>query len=401
MKGDQARELLRKYKEGTLTSEEQALLESWYLSFAKSKKSAPLTEDELNAALDETWQALPVGNPATERNKDTQNSGRWLGIAATILFVCILGLYLYFDQDHKTQQDRPTMLSADDFLPGDSRAVLTLGDGEKITLADAKIGTLAKEGQTAITKTKEGEIVYHAKEVPGDRTASKKATSYNVLSTPKAGQYQVQLPDGTRVWLNALSSIRFPSSFTEHERVVEVSGEVYFEVAKVSEGIRRIPFKVISGDQMIEVLGTRFNVVSYDDEEIIETTLLEGSIKINIGKQEGHGILLKPGQQILVNQRTKNGMHPPEAAYTVRGVNTQSVVSWKDGYFRFDNTGLPELMRQISRWYDIEVVYEAPVKDFEFVGKLERSAKLSKVLKILELGGVRFRIEENKLIVME
>lgn len=399
MKGPQARELLKKYKEGTLTSEEQALLESWYLEVAKSKKSTPVAENELNTALDEIWQALPVGDSTSEGGKGIKKRGRWLGIAATVFMVCALGAYFY--PDNQAKHDQPATLSADDFLPGDNRAILTLGDGEKITLADAKIGTLAKEGQTAITKTKEGEIVYDSQQISKEESTLERAISYNILSTPKAGQYQVQLPDGTHVWLNALSSIRFPSVFAEDERIVEVTGEVYFEVAKVNDGAKRIPFKVISGDQTIEVLGTRFNVISYDDEEMIETTLLEGSIKIKIGKNKGRGILLKPGQQIQVNQRLKNGTTASELPYTIRGVDTQSIVSWKDGYFRFDNAGLTDLMRQISRWYDIEVVYEAPVSDYEFVGKLERSAKLSKVLKILELGGVHFRIEENKLIVME
>src|SRR5690606_10565784 len=147
----------------------------------------------------------------------------------------------------------------------------------------------------AITKTKEGEIVYHFQEDTENDHIAKRKLAYNVLSTPKSGQYQVQLPDGTHVWLNAQSSIRFPSAFTDQERVVEVTGEVYFEVAKVNDGTKRVPFKVISGDQTIEVLGTRFNVISYAEEEMIETTLVEGSIKIKIGKDKGQGILLKPG----------------------------------------------------------------------------------------------------------
>lgn len=399
MKGHKARELLKKHKEGTLTSEEQALLETWYLELVKSGKSVPLTEDELNTAFDEIWQALPVVDSEADGGQRVKKRGWWMPTAAVILIACTLGIY--FHKFNKTEPHQLVMSSVDDFLPGDNRAILTLADGEKITLNDAKIGTLAKEGQTAITKTKEGEIVYRSQQAAEDESTVKKALSYNTLSTPKAGQYQVQLPDGTHVWLNALSSIRFPSAFAENERIVEVTGEVYFEVAKVNDGTKRIPFKVISGDQTIEVLGTRFNVISYDDEEMIETTLLEGSIKINIGKDGGRGILLKPGQQIQVNQGSKNKKAVSVSPYTIRGVDTQSIVSWKDGYFRFDNTGLSELMRQISRWYDIEVVYEAPVKDYEFVGKLERSAKLSKVLKILELGGVHFRIEENKLIVTE
>ena len=394
MKSHQARELLNKYKNGTLTPEEQALLETWYLQFSKSEKSRPLAADELNAALDEVWQALPVSNLDAERGHAFRGKAWWVGTAAAVLLACTLGIYLYGNRDKAVETQPVVNLSVDDFQPGDDRAVLTLADGEKITLNDAKIGTLAREGETAITKTKEGEIVYHFQEDTEKDHIAKRKLAYNVLSTPKSGQYQVQLPDGTHVWLNALSSIRFPSAFAENERVVEVTGEVYFEVAKVQDGTKRIPFKVISGDQTIEVLGTRFNVISYDDEEMIETTLLEGSIKINIGKDVGQGVLLKPGQQIQVKSSSVS-------PYTIRGVDAQSVVSWKDGYFRFDDTGLPELMRQISRWYDIEVMYESPVREYEFVGKIERSAPLSKVLKILELGGVRFRMEENKLIVTE
>lgn len=399
MKDQEARELLKKYKEGTLTAEEQALLESWYLTFSKSKNSSPMAEGELSTILDEIWREIPVGGSKTDSSTQIRKRWRWMGIAATFLITCSLGMYFY--KGNEAEPSHLVVSPADDFLPGDNRAVLTLADGEKITLSEAKIGTLAKEGQTAITKTKEGEIVYQSQHGIDDGDAVMEVLSYNVLSTPKGGQYQVQLPDGTHVWLNALSSIRFPSAFAEEERIVEVTGEVYFEVAKINDGAKRIPFKVISGDQTIEVLGTRFNVISYDNGGMIETTLLEGSIKINIGKGDGDGILLKPGQQIQVSQVSKSKESAAMSPYTIRGVDTQSIVSWKDGYFCFDNTGLAELLHQISRWYGIEVVYEAPVKDYEFVGKLERSAKLSKVLKVLELGGVHFRIEENKLIVME
>ncbi len=395
MKDQRAKDLLKKYKEGSITNQERAQLETWYLQFGKSKKPVSLSEDELDVRLDEVWDALPIDE---DRDNAMIGSTRWswIGGVASILIFCTLGTYYYLNKINIPQT--PQLVTEQDILPGDNRAILTLDDGEKIMLNDAKIGTLAKEGQTAITKTDEGQIAYHTQQSPNVVSNKADALLYNTLSTPQGGQYQVQLPDGTHVWLNALSSIRFPSTFAGEERVVEITGEVYFEVAKVTRDAKRVPFRVVAGDQTIEVLGTRFNVNSYNDEEMTETTLLEGSIKINMGKDKKREILLKPGQQIrIAHDKQKGKVGYP---FTIEGVDTRAIVSWKDGYFSFDNMGLTDLMRQISRWYDIEVVYETPVKEYEFMGKIERSAKLSKVLKILELGGVHFRIEGNKIIVI-
>lgn len=400
MKDHQARELLKKHKDGTLTAQERAQLESWYLAFAKSKDPVSFSEDELETKLVEVWNALPLGDEDDYRKSTGRRHLRnWIAGVASVLILCTLGTYYYLNKINIRQL--PEAIVKQDILPGGNRAVLTLDDGEKIFLNDAKIGTLAKEGHTAISKTEEGQITYHTEQLPETVPPMKaKSPSYNTLSTPKAGQYEVQLPDGTHVWLNALSSIRFPSTFPPQERIVEITGEVYFEVAKVTNGTKNIPFRVIASDQVIEVLGTRFNVNTYKDEEMTKTTLLEGSIKINMGKDGKKEILLKPGQQIRIAHDSQKGKDNTLYPYTIEGIDTQSIVSWKDGYFSFDNMGLPDLMRQISRWYDVEVVYETPVKEYEFMGKIERSAKLSKVLKILELGGVHFRIEGNKVIVI-
>lgn len=399
MKDHQAKDLLKKYKEGSMTAQERAQLEAWYLRFAKSKDPMSFIDNDLEASLDEIWNALPIWNEE-ENNRITLKRFHWSWIAgvASVLMFGTVGTYYYLNR--VTIPQAIEVAAGEDISPGDNRAILTLDDGEKIILNDAKIGALAKEGLTAITKTEEGRIAYHTQKLT-DIVPSKKAGEplYNTLSTPQAGQYQVQLPDGTQVWLNARSSIRFPSAFPEKERVVEITGEVYFEVAKVTNDAKRIPFRVIAGEQTIEVLGTRFNVNSYSDEEMIETTLLEGSIKINMGKGGKREILLKPGQKIRIAHDIQNGEDNSTDSYILQGIDTDTVVSWKDGYFCFDNMGLTDLMRQISRWYDIEVVYETPVKEYEFMGKIERSAKLSKVLKILELGGVHFRIEGKKIIV--
>lgn len=368
MHRSQARDLLRKHHEGTLTPEEQALLESWYLEQARTKA---LDKETLNGHLDTLELSLKTRRPAWKR----------VAVAAAVLIVTGAGIF-YFKSPAPVAQ-APVLIN--DALPGDNRARLILASGKDILLDEASSGMLAREGNTAIVKTGEGELVYHS----GRQPAENSAFYYNTIETPKAGQYHVRLSDGTGAWLNAASSIRFPAEFGPDERVVEVVGEVYFEVAKATTEQRRIPFKVVSGNQEVEVLGTRFNINSYSDEGVIRTTLLEGSIQVRTPKKE---IVLQPGQQA----RVSGGQ-----TLRVSQVNTGQVMAWKEGYFSFDGVGLKELMRQLSRWYDMEVVYEGNTGDYEFVGQISRNTRLSGVLRILEAGGVRFRVEGKKIIVSE
>jgi hypothetical protein len=318
--------------------------------------------------------------------------------AAAVLFLAgTFGLLEYNKKDKVLTTKN--IVPKGDALPGDNRAMLTLASGEKIMLENVKSGKLAEQGGSEVIKTKQGEIIYQ-QEKKSVFNGTLGNVAYNSISTPKAGQYQIKLPDGTRVWLNAASSIRFPTVFDDRERIVKIKGEVYFEIAKKISKKNPVPFKVIAGSQIIEVLGTKFNVNSYADEGNIKTTLFEGSIKLQVSGNLDKDILLTPGQQAKYNPGQKKqtlGTLP----FHVTQVDTRSVLAWKNGYFRFDNIGLPELMRQLSRWYDMEVVYEGPVKEYEFVGQIERGTNLSKVLKILELGDVRFRIEGKKIIVTE
>lgn len=393
MDESRAKALLQKHRDGTLTDEESAMLESWYLAQANAAE-VTITDDELERHLHAVWESLPV-----HEHQDPPAKGRTMplwkrfAVAASIALLATAGLTFLYHQKIDPQPGR--VVVAHDAMPGDNRARLTLSNGQNILLHEVVNGKLAQQGQTAVIKTKQGEIVYQLdSEEPAHMTQQ---VTYNTISTPRAGQYQVKLPDGTRVWLNAASSIRFPTVFPDTERVVEIAGEAYFEVAKVTKAARRVPFRVKAGNQVVQVLGTRFNVNSYADEAIIQTTLLEGSIQLELAGRENQGVLLKPGEQALL---AKNGKkHGAAGLFQVRQVDTQSVVAWKDGYFRFNNVGLPELMRQLSRWYDVEVVYEGPLKEYEFVGQIERNTKLSKVLQILELGDVRFRIEDKKIIV--
>jgi len=392
-----AKDLFQKYKDGTLTDQEKALLESWYIDQAKSAK-VTITENELEKHLDMVWESLPIHeNPIAPKKGHIRPLLKWLAVAASVIVIGTIGVNFFLKQKIESKDNKNAAVQ--DAVPGDNRAKLTLSNGHSIMLHEAGNGKLAQQGQTAVIKTKQGEIVYEfdIQEINGVA----EQVTYNTIATPKAGQYQVKLPDGTRVWLNAASSIHFPTVFPTAERVVEIVGEAYFEVAKVSKNSKRVPFKVKAGNQVVEVLGTRFNVNSYADEAIIQTTLLEGSIKLKVTGKEDQGILLKPGEQASLARNSRKGADMAAHSFEVKHVDTKSVIAWKEGYFRFNNVGLPELMRQLSRWYDMEVIYEGPVKEYEFVGQIERNTNLSKVLQILELGDIHFRIENKKIVVTD
>ncbi|MCE7069092.1 DUF4974 domain-containing protein [Dyadobacter sp. CY327] len=390
-----AKELFQKYKDGTLTEQEMALLESWYTAHGKSS-TVTITTNEIEKHLDQVWESLPIHkNETASYSSRVKPLRKWLAVAASIAIVATIGVNVFIKQ--KNAPKIKTVAMAQDAAPGDNRAKLTLSNGHSIMLHEAGNGKLAQQGQTAVIKTKQGEIVYEFDMQEADGGAWK--LTYNTISTPKAGQYQVKLPDGTRVWLNAASSIHFPTVFPTTERVVEITGEAYFEVAKVTRNLKRVPFKVKAGEQVVKVLGTRFNVNSYADEAIIQTTLVEGSIKLELTGKGNQGVLLRPGEQALLARDLRKTTDVAAGSFKVKQVDTQSVIAWKEGYFRFNNVGLPELMRQLSRWYDMEVVYEGPIKEYEFVGQIERNTNLSKVLQILELGDVHFRIENKKIVV--
>ncbi len=390
MQESQARILIEKYRKGTLTDEERILLESWYLKLAEETDLPEENADRLSAAIE---NLRPPAIPG--RKTPVRPLLKWAAVAASVLVLISLVTVYRLDHSEEAVVSSDPLLK-EDVLPGEHRAMLTLANGSSISLDKVGPGVLAKENNVSIVKTGDGEIACN---VPVDSEKPAGKVSYNKLETPKAGQYKVILPDGTRAWLNAASSIRFPALFPAGERVVEISGEVYFEVARHRKNGKNIPFRVRSGAQTVEVLGTVFNVNSYADEETTKTTLLEGSIRVIDNVHAGKTVVLKPGQQTLLSTKIQGPADSP--GLNIKEVNTGSVVAWKEGYFRFDGVGLPELMRQLSRWYDMEVVYETTVADHEFVGQIERNANLSKVLRILELGGVKFRIEGKKIIVTD
>ncbi|ALL07667.1 hypothetical protein AQ505_20540 [Pedobacter sp. PACM 27299] len=298
--------------------------------------------------------------------------------AAVVLMVLSVGGYFY-SQNRSIETENRLSVNTHDVDPGGNKATLTLADGSKISLTDANNGELAKQSGVKISKSKNGELVYSV--IASDATP----LAFNTISTPKGGVYQVNLPDGTKVWLNAASSIKFPTTFAQlSQRKVELEGEAYFEVAKN----KKVPFVVSTGGQQVQVLGTHFNISSYSDEGELKTTLLEGSVKVIAANT----IVLKPGQQ---SNLKRNG----SGDLKVSTANITQVMAWKNGFFHFEKENLHEVMRQLSRWYDIEVIYEVDRHDDEFMGDIPRGIKLSEALKILSFEGTQFRIEGHKLIV--
>jgi len=296
-----------------------------------------------------------------------------IAAAAVILITLSVGVFYY-----SSIQDVKSDKLATDIAPGGNKAVLTLANGKKIVLSDAKNGKLAADSGVSVTKLADGKIIYA---LESGKVAN---SAFNSIETPRGGQYQVILPDGSKVFLNAASSLTYPASFAAlKERRVELKGEAYFEVAKD----KKHPFIVKTENQEIKVLGTHFNINSYTDEPLTKTTLIEGSVLVSAsGAQE----LLKPGYQ-AVNGR--GGLRVVEA-------NMDEVMAWKNGYFMFDGENIESVMRKISRWYNVDVVFKGEVSKDKFGGTVSRFTKVSQVLrKLAYTDKVHFIIEERRIIV--
>ena len=306
----------------------------------------------------------------------------WLRLGAAVIVFAAVGIaaYSWLNKQPKTDNtqtaaNRPTPAKKN-ITAGGNKAVLTLGNGTEVVLDEAKNGNVASQGNTTIIKI-DGKLAYQ-------KTGTADEVMYNTITTPRGGQYQLELADGSKVWLNAASSLRFPTAFPGKERIVELTGEGYFEVAKNAAQ----PFFVKANNMEVEVLGTHFNIMAYSDEKTLKTTLLEGSVKIKSGNTTS---LLKPGQQARLQQ---------DNIKVKDDVDIEEVVAWKNGYFQVErNAGIEQVMRQMARWYDIEVKYEGSVPKRSFGGKISRDLDLQEALKVLEVSKIHCNIEGRTLIV--
>jgi len=365
-------------------NENEALVKHILLQGLQKEQSAEFDEKRLNSVLQKILQQ--EGNGVATHGKRKRFSLMKVAAAAIIIVLFGLGAYFWFNrsaQEEKIVADTKNAKLVHDVAPGGNKAILLLADGSSIILDSAAKGTLAQQGNTEISKTGDGSLLYNA-------GISSSAVLYNTLSTPRGGQYQITLPDGTKVWLNAASSLRYPTAFLGKQREVELNGEAYFEVAPlIHKGGEKIPFIVHAnpssgkGGMKVEVLGTHFNVMAYNDENSIRTTLLEGSVKVI---KENEASMLKAGQQAaFIKQEDKINI--------ISNPDLELAVAWKNGYTSFRSADIKTIMRQVARWYDVDIVYESDIPERTFTGEVPRDSRLSELLKIFEASNIHFIIE--------
>lgn len=312
----------------------------------------------------------------------------FLKIVAAAAAIALFGVLIY-----QQQQSRPSTTEAtanilgEDIAPGTNKAELTLSDGTIINLDQSQDGLLADQGTAQIQKLQDGHIAYISEK---GKVSAEAEVVYNTITIPRGGQYRLKLPDGTNVWLNASSTLKFPVAFTDKSRIVELEGEAYFEVTSQYDknGTRRQPFIVRTATQTVEVLGTHFNINTYESEGMIKTTLIEGAVKVS-SSITAESKMLKPGQQA---QLTKYGTFQ-----LAQNIDTEEVLAWKNSLFYFNNTELSAIMGQLSRWYNVEIdIEDMPQKRFN--GMLSRNVKLSQVLQMMEkTSGLKFKVEERRI----
>lgn len=380
-------QLLDKYLTQTITAEEEKV----FFQLVQSKKHV----QELEAVIDEA-----LGDAAFDVTEDPQLREtlferileqrekpvrriplyrRW-GWAAAILLV-VGGSVCFYNTTRNNEKD---LIVQDqkhnkDILPGSNKALLTLSDGTVITLDSAANGAIAQQGNSSVVKLANGEIRYEVNGIAQNKVMM------NTMATPKGGQYQLTLPDGSKIWLNAASSISYPAVFTGNERKIKVSGEVYMEVAKDA----RKPFFVdVDGRSTVQVLGTSFNINSYANEGNIKTTLVDGSVKV---LSHGRHVTLQPGQQAVIAGNTDDIRLQP--------ANIDRVLAWKNGFINFESGSFQEVMRQIERWYDIDVKVEGSMPPASIEGRMDRGVQLSDLMVLLNNFGIHTRLEGRTLIL--
>jgi transmembrane sensor len=373
-------ELLKKHQNGTLSDEDKDKLDAWYLHKA-ANSNKQLGEYELADSYEHLKSRLPLA-------QQTKVISLWprIAAAASIALLFGVGIFYFTKSELRVEQENIQVVEKPkEIAPGGNRGILTLSNGKQIVLSDVSSkDIIAKEDQDEVTIKMDANGVITYVINPNADTSEEDADSFNTLSTPTGGQYNIVLADGTKVFLNAVSSIKYPTQFNGDQRIAELEGEAYFEVAKNKSK----PFLVKSANQTIEVLGTHFNVHAYNNESVVKTTLLEGSVAVSSKNQKA---ILKPGQQANVSESSSK--------IAVKEVDTEAAIAWKNGRFKFDNADLKSVMKQLERWYGIKVEYRGDVSDVRFNGGTFRNKNLSEVLKVLELSNIKFKVEGKTIIV--
>jgi ferric-dicitrate binding protein FerR (iron transport regulator) len=357
----------------------EALLDDLLKNAFKESAFADVNEEARQTVFSAIKSRISHQEDAGQKNKGNKRliPYRWLSGVAALVFVA-LGTGWFFVRNHHSRQKENTY--AHIIKPGVNKATLTLANGKKIVLTDDLHGQLASEAGVKISKTKQGEIIYT---VAADGGSDERSLQYNTLTTKKSEQFQVILPDGSHVWLDAVSSLKYPLTFKGNERKVELTGQGYFEVSHNAT----MPFIVKTTKTEVQVLGTHFNISAYDDDQIDKTTLLEGSVRV---RSNGVTALLMPGDQAISDKR---------GHLTVTKIDVDQEIAWKNGLFDFRRAGIEEIMIKASRWYDINVKYEGKIPETKLIGKVSRNVDISGLLEILQFEGIKLRVEGKNVIV--
>jgi ferric-dicitrate binding protein FerR (iron transport regulator) len=406
--------LIEKFLEENLTQEEERELNAWLAEaeqnrlFFQQITNKEILKEKLKlyasanseAIWQKTLQKIDGGKLISlypERKTFRIPFGK-IAAAASVILLISAGTWYYFNQtSHKevAKTENSNISVKNIIVPGGKKAILTLANGSTIVLASAQNGTLAQQGLVQVIKDDNGRLTYNKEPNSGPQDGE---NMYNTVTTPKGGEYQITLPDGSKVWLNAASSLRFPIAFAGNERIVELTGEAYFEVNPQNQQtkqnkIAKTPFIVkintAKGSRNeVEVLGTHFNVMAYADEAAIKTTLVEGAVKVTSGNNSQ---TIKPGQQAKLK----------EGDITIQKVDAEGVVDWKNGNIPVGGSDFDFTMRQIARWYDVNVVYEGKKPETSFAGKVPRTASIADVIQLLNVNNIKARLneKERKIII--
>lgn len=398
--------LIRKYLSGEANEQEKWQIEQWYESFDTSSLEfaggdSQMTEESLNKSLKALQEKIAQEHSAGEM-PSSRSSKRifrwWQAAAAAIVLVIAAGVILALwknQQRKKTGANIAVQTPTKDFQPGGNNAVLTLANGRQIVLDSAGSGLISTQGNTRIIKVNGGLLTYNRQ---SSNVNGESSVQYNTITTPRGGRYEVILPDGSKVWLNAASSLRFPTIFIGNKREVEMTGEAYFEIAKNAS----MPFVVKKGSVEVTVLGTDFNVNAYDDESNLKVTLVEGLVRVSQVSTDNrqpithNSQLLKPGQQVILSLSKDGGTE----MNLQKDADINEAVAWKNNLFWFDSENIEEVCKQLSRWYNVNISIHGNIPDL-FTGSIPRDLPFSKVFEVLQkTGSIQYKIEDANTIIV-